>query len=169
MEEENRDGDDMGEDNDMGEDDMLGVLNDLMAPLVNPEEPNAQAQNFYKLFGEAQSPLYEGWASNVSRLSFVTKLMKIKWENNWSNNSFTQLVKYIRAVFPMAKSLPKNYYEAKQLMKALGLHYEEIDACEDDCVLYYAELADATSCPTCKKSRWKKVYKDKKGRDKKIP
>ncbi|CAI0433455.1 unnamed protein product [Linum tenue] len=48
MEEDNGDDGDMGEDNDMGEDDMLGVLNDLMAPLANPEEPNAQAQNLYK-------------------------------------------------------------------------------------------------------------------------
>ncbi|CAI0540299.1 unnamed protein product [Linum tenue] len=45
MEIDDGDDGDMGEDNDMDVDDMLGFLNDLMAPLANLEEPNAQAQN----------------------------------------------------------------------------------------------------------------------------
>ena len=41
------------------------------------------------------------------------------------------------------------------MIQALGLDYEKIDVCIDDCVLYQNEYADLKICPRCKKSRWK--------------
>ena len=34
--------------------------------------------------------------------------------------------------------------------------YEKIHACQRDCILYRKEYKDATSCPICTESRWKK-------------
>ncbi|XP_050281976.1 uncharacterized protein LOC126722879 [Quercus robur] len=56
----------------------------------------------------------------------------------------------------------------------LGLDYEKIDACIDDCVLYRNEYADLEKCPRCKKSRWKSNESNgniigKKKNHKKVP
>ncbi|TYJ99669.1 transposase [Cucumis melo var. makuwa] len=46
-------------------------------------------------------------------------------------------------------------YEAKKTLGALGMSYEKIDACPNDCCLYRKEHANATECPECGESRWK--------------
>ena len=43
----------------------------------------------------------------------------------------------------------------KKTLNTLGMEYEKIHACPNDCILYRNELKDATSCPTCGTSRWK--------------
>ena len=46
-------------------------------------------------------------------------------------------------------------YEVKKILNALGMEYEIIHACTNDCILYRNELKDVSSCPTCGTSRWK--------------
>ncbi|XP_050941586.1 uncharacterized protein LOC127149757 [Cucumis melo] len=46
-------------------------------------------------------------------------------------------------------------YEAKKTLTALGLSYQKIDACPNDCCLYRKDLADISRCPKCNISRWK--------------
>ncbi|KAL6282054.1 hypothetical protein ACE6H2_012983 [Prunus campanulata] len=48
-------------------------------------------------------------------------------------------------------------YEAKKTLCALGLSYEKIHACPNDCILYRKEYEDSTNCPTCGISRWKET------------
>ncbi|KAL6329317.1 hypothetical protein AAG906_016209 [Vitis piasezkii] len=43
----------------------------------------------------------------------------------------------------------------QKILNTLGMEYEKIHACPNDCILYRNELKDATSCPTCGTSRWK--------------
>ncbi|RVW74534.1 hypothetical protein CK203_053767 [Vitis vinifera] len=51
--------------------------------------------------------------------------------------------------------LSLSMYEAKKTLNALGMEYEKIQACPNDCILYRNELKRASSCPTCGASRWK--------------
>ena len=51
--------------------------------------------------------------------------------------------------------LSLSMYEAKKTLNALGIEYEEIHTCPNDCILYQNELKDLSSCPTCGISRWK--------------
>ncbi|KAL6286413.1 hypothetical protein ACE6H2_010803 [Prunus campanulata] len=48
-------------------------------------------------------------------------------------------------------------YEAKKTLCALGLSYEKINACPNDCILYRKEYEDSTNCPTCGISRGKET------------
>ncbi len=48
------------------------------------------------------------------------------------------------------------------------MHYEKIDACENDCMLYYKENSKANQCSVCHHSRWKTNNKDSKGNGKKV-
>ena len=68
----------------------------------------------------------------------------------------------------MCERLPSSNYEAKKIVNDLGLHYEKIDACTDDCALYYKEYSKATQCPICKLLRWQ-PNKGGKGKHKKVP
>jgi len=51
--------------------------------------------------------------------------------------------------------LPKSYDEAKQYLKELGLGFQSIDVCENNCVLFRKEYKKDDVCPVCKASRWK--------------
>ena len=68
----------------------------------------------------------------------------------------------------MCERLPSSNYEAKKIVNDLGLHYEKIDACTDDCTLYYKEFSKATQCPICKLLRWQ-PNKGGIGKNKKVP
>ncbi|CAL8085176.1 unnamed protein product [Prunus armeniaca] len=45
-------------------------------------------------------------------------------------------------------------YEAKKTLSALGMSYEKIHACPNDCILCRKDYEDSTNCPTCGISRW---------------
>ncbi|KAI5338159.1 hypothetical protein L3X38_017430 [Prunus dulcis] len=46
-------------------------------------------------------------------------------------------------------------YKAKKILSALGMSYEKIHSCPNDCILYKKDYEDSTNCPTCGISRWK--------------
>ncbi|KAA0058474.1 uncharacterized protein E5676_scaffold606G001730 [Cucumis melo var. makuwa] len=69
---------------------------------------------------------------------------------------------------PTTNKLPNSLYEAKKTLGALGMEYEKIPACPNNCCLYRNEFANATECPECGQSRWKNV-KDRNEERKKIP
>ncbi|XP_026430326.1 uncharacterized protein LOC113326872 [Papaver somniferum] len=117
------------------------------------QEMNYDASNFYKLLNDAQVSLYPGY-EKFSRLSFIVHLLHVKSLGGLNIKGFDALLSLLTKAFPDAK-LPKNFYEARTTIKGLGLGYILIDACENDCVLFWKENADKTSCPVCHASRWK--------------
>ncbi|CAN1755647.1 hypothetical protein LINPERHAP1_LOCUS5807 [Linum perenne] len=117
-------------------------------------EPNEEAKKFYRLLDESEKPLFTGCKS--SKLSVLVKLLHIKTLGNWSNESFTMLLKMLKQdILPNASSLPDSYYESKKLIRDLGLSYNKIDACDNSCMLYWKEDKHLDSCRVCNKSRWK--------------
>ena len=59
-------------------------------------------------------------------------------------------------------------YEAKKTLGALGMNYEKIHACPNDCCLYRKEYVDAIECSECGESKWKHANNANKGK-KQIP
>ncbi|KAL6176031.1 hypothetical protein ACLB2K_052667 [Fragaria x ananassa] len=143
-------------------------MQDLIEEIF-PEDPNENAQRFYKLLEEAETPLYKG-CRKYFNLSFLVKLMHIKCSGAWSNDSFGMLLRLLKDAFPMCRKLPSRNYGAKKIVKELGLHYERIDACKNDCIIYYKKYKNRTVCPKCKTPRWKtQGGKGDKKNKKKIP
>lgn len=118
------------------------------------EEPNVHAKQFYKLLEDAETDLYLG-CKNVSKLFFVVRLLHLKCLNHWSNKSMDELLSLFKEVLPDGSFVPNSFYDAKKVLQDLGLGYTKIDACENDCILYWREYANAESCPKCSKPRWK--------------
>ena len=109
---------------------------------------------FETLLEDAQKPLYPG-CKNFTKLSALVKLYNLKARYGWSDKSFSELLSILGDMLPLNNELPLSMYEAKKTLNTLGMEYEKIHACPNDCILYRNELKDATSCPTCGTSRWK--------------
>ncbi|RVW89710.1 hypothetical protein CK203_047225 [Vitis vinifera] len=109
---------------------------------------------FETLLEDAQKPLYPG-CRNFTKLSALVKLYNLKARYGWSDKSFSELLSILGDMLPLNNELPLSMYEAKKTLNTLGMEYEKIHACPNDCILYRNELKDATSCPTCGTSRWK--------------
>ncbi|KAG8379093.1 hypothetical protein BUALT_Bualt07G0052300 [Buddleja alternifolia] len=90
-----------------------------------------------------------------------------------TTNHFPCLLQVLKKALPNGETLPSSYYEVKTMIKDLGLHYEKIHACVNDCVLYRKEYDKEEKCPKCSTSRYKssEVDTDTNGKRKckKIP
>ncbi|XP_049396661.1 uncharacterized protein LOC125860692 [Solanum stenotomum] len=130
------------------------------------EEPNVEAKIFYNLLKDFELPLYKN--SKASKLSTLIKLLHIKSIGRWSNASFTMLLKLLKEeLLPDEDNLPNSYYEAKKIIRELGLSYDKIDACTNDCMLYCKEDSLLDSCKVCGASRWKLHTHSRETRNKK--
>nr|XP_016454278.1 PREDICTED: uncharacterized protein LOC107778517 [Nicotiana tabacum] len=130
-----------------GEDEIHEILRDLYPTFEGDnmnndgdvqfeEEQNIEAKRFYRILKDFEQPLYQD--SKVSKLSTLVKLLHIKSIGNWSNTSFTMLLKLLKEdLLPDGSNLPDSYYEAKKVIRHLGLSYKKIDACKNDCMLYW--------------------------------
>lgn len=115
--------------------------------------PTPDAQKFYELLDDANTDLFPG--ARINKLEFLLRLYQIKCLHSNSDVSFTETLDLLRDLFPISSTLPKSFYKTKKLIKDIGLSYEKIDACPDDCMLYWKEHKNDTSCQFCGKSRWK--------------
>ncbi|KAK5776674.1 hypothetical protein PVK06_044634 [Gossypium arboreum] len=118
---------------------------------VPDEQPNEEAAKFYKLLGEMNEELYEG--SKFSTMSFCVRLFHIKCLERWSGNSLTMLLELLREIFPFAK-IPQSCKDMKKVIKDLGLGYNKIHSCPNDCMLYWGDRRNQQSCHVCGKSHW---------------
>nr|XP_033514427.1 uncharacterized protein LOC117279086 [Nicotiana tomentosiformis] len=86
----------------------------------------------------------------------MIKLLHIKSIGCWSNESFTILLKMLKQdLLPDESNLRASYYEAKKIIRDLGLSYMKIDACKNDCMLCRKDDELLEFCKVCGASRWK--------------
>ncbi|CAN0837392.1 hypothetical protein LINGRAHAP2_LOCUS1789 [Linum grandiflorum] len=88
-------------------------------------EANPEAKRFYKLIDKSKTPVYHG--CKISMLSLLVKLIHIKTLGNWSNESFTTLLRLLKEdILPPNSRLPDSYYEAKKITADLGLTTQKL-------------------------------------------
>jgi hypothetical protein len=67
-------------------------------------------------------------------------------------------------------ALPRNFHEAKKVVKSVVVRYTTIHACENDCILFWKEHENSNLCLKCKVSHWKSNNKSLHGkREYKVP
>ena len=86
--------------------------------------------------------------------------MAIKSKFAFSNNCYKELLNLISDVLPMNHKMPKDMYQSKKLLSALGMEYEKIDVCKDNCMIFYKEHKNETKCLKCGKSRFVEVINE---------
>ncbi|KAL5543986.1 hypothetical protein UlMin_007770 [Ulmus minor] len=134
---------------------MFEVLEDIISNDAEVDQLGSQSSNvqYDDLFTALNSELYPG-VSSFSSLNFLVKLMHLKVMNKWTNKSFDELLKLLKLAFPKM-DLVESHYEAKRLMTKMGLGYQSIHVCKNDCALFWNENSMLETCPVCSESRWK--------------
>ena len=93
----------------------------VQQPIEGPTEgPNEDAFRFMKLLEDANQPCYKG-CKHFSKLSAIVHLYHMKCLNGWTKKSFTKLLKFLLDFLPSNAKLPKDCYQAKKIIKDLGL------------------------------------------------
>ncbi|XP_058077117.1 uncharacterized protein LOC131225557 [Magnolia sinica] len=110
---------------------------------------------YRKLMEDAKQPLYPSCKPEHTKLSVTVELLSMKARFRWSDNSFTELLNLLKKILPNENSLPNSTYNAMSLISSLGMNYETIHACPNDCILYWKDHVDKQCCPKCGASRWK--------------
>ncbi|KAA0040432.1 transposase [Cucumis melo var. makuwa] len=148
----------------MYEENDVGNIKEMVE--IAHEQYSKDPSGFEKLLNDAEKSLYEG-CKKFTKLSTLVKLYNLKVRHGWSNISFSELLKALKDILSSPNDLPTSMYEAKKMLGALGMEYEKIHACPNDCCLYRKEYANAIVCPECGESRWK--YGKDANKKKKIP
>ncbi|CAH9128299.1 unnamed protein product [Cuscuta epithymum] len=117
--------------------------------------------NYERKLEDAMKPLYPSCEGQHTKLSATIELLSMKARYNCPEALFTQLFQFIKNILPKENNLPESLYCAKEMVKPFRMSYDIIDACPNDCILYWRENADKESCPKCNENRWKSVESTK--------
>ncbi|CAL8073385.1 unnamed protein product [Prunus armeniaca] len=109
---------------------------------------------FANVIGYGDQPLFPS-CSKYTKLSALVKLYNLKAKHGMSDVCFTELLILQGELLPEGNTIPSSMYEAKKTLCALGLSYEKIHACLNDCILYRKKYEHSTHFPTSGISRWK--------------
>jgi hypothetical protein len=141
-------GDDRSSDDRM--DEMLDAMRSELG--TNREDPlTSEVQKVFNMLIASEESLHEHTTVNV--LTLMTRLTGIKSKFAFSKKCYTELLSLISNVLPSNHKMSKDMFQSKKLLSALSMEYEKIDACEDNCILFYKEHKDETKCLKCGKSR----------------
>ncbi|BBN67928.1 hypothetical protein Prudu_227S000600 [Prunus dulcis] len=94
---------------------------------------------------------YKNWTFHGEPWEATTNASR----NVEEDDGHSRIIDTSRRFASRRKTIPTSMYEAKKTLCALGLSYEKMHACPNDCILYRKEYEDSTNCPTCGISRWK--------------
>lgn len=109
----------------------------------------------------SKEPLYDeskGCDKEFTTLRTVLELLKLKASAGWSDTSFTDLLNFLSQLLPKPNKLPTSTYKAKKLISPIALGVQKIHACPNHCILYRGDFENASRCPVCNVSRYKKSY-----------
>jgi len=98
---------------------------------VNEGTPRGDTLKYYKLLKTAKKPLHPG--TKYSKLSAYN----LKCVGGISSKIFSDSLELMNQLLPPCdETLPINTYEAKKFLNDMGLGYEKIPACHNDCMLF---------------------------------
>jgi hypothetical protein len=56
--------------------------------------------------------------------------------------------------------MPKDMYQSKKLLSGLAMDYKKIDVCDNNCMLFWKEIASEKKCTVCGECRFIEVEND---------
>jgi hypothetical protein len=114
--------------------DRMDEMLEAMHTEVTEDPPIMVVETFFKILKALEESLHEH--KEVILLAFITRLMVIKSKYFFSNNCYNDLMKLISNIILKPHKVPKDMYQSKKLMSALGMKYKKIDTSPDNCMLF---------------------------------
>ncbi|XP_056683319.1 uncharacterized protein [Spinacia oleracea] len=141
-------------DNELNEENMWDAdrLEELTRVIEGLQDCPGMFENITK---DVETPLYHG-CTDHTRLSTILGLYNIKTGGGWTDKSFTKLLNFLKVVLPKDNTILSSSRESQKMLGSMGMSYERIHACRNDCILYRKEYASLKRCPECNVSRYKK-------------
>ena len=130
-------------------------LKDMICDLGQESFQQAHAPMYEGLQSDSKKTLYMGCNNSLTLLSAVLSLVNVKARYGWSDKSFSSLLQVVHNLLPEDNTLPKTYYKLKKILCLMGMDYQKIHACPNDCILYWHEFQEMSKCPICGTSRYK--------------
>ncbi|KAI5344596.1 hypothetical protein L3X38_012473 [Prunus dulcis] len=115
---------------------------------------SAKFEQYEKLLKNTNQELYPGCES-FSVLTAIVELMHGKIKYRMSNLCFDYFLGVFKRMLPTDNCLPKDHKQAQKVLNSLGLGYEKIHACKNNCMLFYKEHEMLDTCLICNESRFK--------------
>ena len=127
-------------DNEMSDGDHMDDIYALVGDWIRGELRNAiedeEVRNFDKLEKDAKRELYPG-CTNYSILKFVIELLNVNVMTKLSNKRLDMMLELLTKVLPKGNLVSRSTYEAKKILRDLGMSYKHIDPYENDCTLFW--------------------------------
>jgi hypothetical protein len=98
--------------------------------------------------------------TDVTVLQAITHLMAFKTKYSFSIECYNDILKLIIDLIPVKHNMPKDLYQSKKIVSSLRMNYENIDACEQNCMLFSKEHKDDTEYMHYGRSRYVKVINE---------
>jgi hypothetical protein len=148
------------EDDRNGDDRMDEMPDAIQSELETNREdpPTSEVQKFFDMLRASEEPLHEH--TTVSVLAFITHITSIKSKFTFSNKCYKELLSLFSDVLPSNHKMPKDMYQSKKLLSALGMEYEKINVCKDNCMIFYKEHKNETKGLKCGKPRFVEVVNE---------
>jgi hypothetical protein len=89
-------------------------------------------------------------------LSAITQCLNLKSNFQMSEDNFNRMMSIMKSMLPMGEKLLQDFYHTKKLVRGLDIKYKNINACPNNCMLYYkGEDLLKDKCDVCKEPRYK--------------
>jgi len=128
----------------------------------NEETPTGAAKKWFDMMEASQTPLWKINSTGEMKcethtvLSAVTRAIALKSKHQLSQRCFDDMLGLMKSTLPCGEEMPENFYQAKRLVKELGMDHEKIDVCPNFCMLYYKGAnKKKTQCDVCGEPRYK--------------
>ncbi|KAL6219998.1 hypothetical protein ACLB2K_007756 [Fragaria x ananassa] len=130
--------------------------NDVEVGESEDEEMSEDSNEFLKFVEDGDQPLYNG-CDHTTKMNFLVESFSWKAKHVVTDSCFGDFLELVKGLLPAENLVPLTTNDAKKTLSVLGMDYEKIHACPNDCILYRGDavLVDAEECPSCGVSRWK--------------
>ncbi|XP_074356779.1 uncharacterized protein LOC141696552 [Apium graveolens] len=107
---------------------------------------SSDSSDFINHVEAEHEPLYPG-CENYSKMKALVKLFNLKVKHEMSDSCFSDVLLLIGYLLPDGNNIPSSFNEAKKTLCALGMGYEKIHACPNNCLLYRGQIdEDEATC-----------------------
>ena len=113
----------------------------------------------------------EVWTGNNmhSPLSASVRLMDMKCRYQFPEGLYNEFSQFMQEMIPKPNLMPHDYYNAKKLVRGLGLPVDVIHCCNNNCMLFWKEDNDLDRCKFCGHMRYKAIRRGSAKRKVDVP
>jgi hypothetical protein len=148
------------EDDRSGDDRIDEMLDAIQLELETNHEdpPTSEVQKFFDMLRASEELLHEH--TIIIILAFITRIMSIKSKFTFSNKCYKELLSLFSDILPSNHKMLKDMYQSKKILSALGMEYEKINMCKDNCMIFYKEDKNEMKCLKCGKPKFVEVVNE---------